>query len=91
MPGLTTRFATLPSGLMFSATWSLGSSQSIGGRWFGGVGGIAIMSSQFSLQIQDLPLLVLNLLLFVLNLLLLVGNLPLKLLVVAPDPFQLAL
>jgi hypothetical protein len=48
---LATRF---PLAFVLAATRSLLASQSVGGRWFGGVRGVPIPQRQLSLQIRDL-------------------------------------
>jgi len=52
MSGLAAR---LPLALVLAAARSLLTGQPIGGRWFGGIGGVPSAQRQLSLQIGDLP------------------------------------
>ena len=63
MPRVTGLSAGFPLALVLAAAPSLLAGQSVGGRWLGGVRGVALAQLQLPLQIRDLLLGVRNLLL----------------------------
>jgi hypothetical protein len=84
--------------LAFPAARPLLASQAIGGRWLGGIGGVALTQRQLTLQIRDLLLSVSNLLLSVSNLffcirdlLIAFGNLPPQILDLLPQSIIVSL